>query len=250
MKKILIFIFLLTCYVANADNNQLLIEEAGKLYNEGTYDQALELYLKVLENGFESAELYYNIANTHFKMNDLAPAILYYEKAAKINPSDEDIQFNLAIANSRIIDKIETVPEMFYKRWWNSLIFTFSVDGWAVISLVAFVLLLVSVLCFYLFDVVTIKKTAFWTGIAFFIISVSTFALANQKYNSFKKDHEAIVFTPTVTVKSSPAENSIDLFVIHEGTKVQITDNVGDWTEIRIANGTVGWLKTEDLIKI
>ena len=250
MKKILIFIFLLTGYLANADNNQLLIEEAGKLYNEGTYDRAVEMYQKVLGSGFESAELYYNLANAHFKMNELAPAILYYEKAAKLNPSDEDIQFNLAIANSRIVDKIETVPELFYVRWWNSLIFTFSVDGWAVISLIAFVLLLVSALGFFLFDVIIIKKTAFWTGIVFLLLSVSSFALANQKYNSFRKDHEAIVFTPTVTVKSSPAENSIDLFVIHEGTKVHITDNVGDWTEIKIANGTIGWLKSTDLVRI
>jgi len=250
MKKILVLIFLFTGFLAYADNNQILIEEAGKLYTEGSYDRAIEMYEKVLENGFESAELYYNLGNAHFKMNDLAPAILYYEKASKLNPSDEDIQFNLAVANSRIVDKIETVPDLFYERWWNSLIFTFSVDGWAIISLVTFVLLLVVTLLFFMVDVVIIKKLAFWTGIALIVISVSSFALANQKYNSFKKDHEAIVFTPTVTVKSSPAENSIDLFVIHEGTKVEITDNIGEWTEIRIANGTVGWLKGVDLVKI
>jgi len=250
MKKILVLIFLFTGFLAYANNNQILIEEAGKLYTEGSYDRAIEMYEKVLENGFESAELYYNLGNAHFKMNDLAPAILYYEKASKLNPSDEDIQFNLAVANSRIVDKIETVPDLFYERWWNSLIFTFSVDGWAIISLVTFVLLLVVTLLFFMVDVVIIKKLAFWTGIALIVISVSSFALANQKYNSFKKDHEAIVFTPTVTVKSSPAENSIDLFVIHEGTKVEITDNIGEWTEIRIANGTVGWLKGVDLVKI
>lgn len=250
MKKILVFIFLVAGLLAYADNNLILIEEAGKQYSEGSYDKAVELYEKVLSNGFESAELYYNLGNANFKLNKMAPAILYYEKAVKLNPSDENTRFNLAVANSRIVDKIETVPELFYVRWWNALIFTFSVDGWATISLVSFILLLASAMLFFMFDVILVKKTAFWAGIIFILISASSFTLANQKYNSFRKDHEAIVFTPTVTVKSSPTENSIDLFVIHEGTKVQITDNIGEWTEIKIANGSVGWLKGVDLVKI
>jgi len=227
-----------------------LLEEANKVYNEGSYGQAIELYEKVLENGYTSAEVYYNLGNAFFKQNNFAAAILNYEKAKKIEPNDEDINFNLKIANNRIVDKIETVPELFYLQWWNSLIYALTVDQWGWTGLISFFLLLVMALIFLLSRIVWLKKLSFWFGLLFLLISISTYALANQKFNSFRKDHEAIVFTPTVTVKSSPSESSIDLFVIHEGTKVELTDNLGDWYEIKIANGSVGWIKNDDIEKI
>ncbi|OYT14269.1 MAG: hypothetical protein B6I19_00830 [Bacteroidetes bacterium 4572_114] len=228
----------------------ILLEEANKVYNEGSYGQAIELYEKVLENGYTSAEVYYNLGNAFFKQNNFAAAILNYEKAKKIEPNDEDINFNLKIANNRIVDKIETVPELFYLQWWNSLIYALTVDQWGWTGLISFFLLLVMALIFLLSRIVWLKKLSFWFGLLFLLISISTYALANQKFNSFRKDHEAIVFTPTVTVKSSPSESSIDLFVIHEGTKVELTDNLGDWYEIKIANGSVGWIKNDDIEKI
>jgi tetratricopeptide (TPR) repeat protein len=236
--------------LVKADDNQILLDEANKVYNEGSFEQATELYEKVIENGFESAEVYYNLGNSYFKQNKTAASILYYEKAKKLEPNDEDINFNLKIANNRIVDKIETVPELFYIQWWNTLIYALTVDQWGILSTAFFILLLVMALVFLLSRVVWLKKASFWFGLLFLISSLSTYALANQKFNSFKKDHEAIVFTPTVTVKSSPTESSIDLFVIHEGTKVELLDNVGDWYEIAIANGSVGWMKGGDIRKI
>lgn len=248
--KIFLSILLLSLSVANAGDNAILLEEANKVYNEGSYGQAIELYEKVLENGYTSAEVYYNLGNAFFKQNNFAAAILNYEKAKKIEPNDEDINFNLKIANNRIVDKIETVPELFYLQWWNSLIYALTVDQWGWTGLISFFLLLVMALIFLLSRIVWLKKLSFWFGLLFLLISISTYALANQKFNSFRKDHEAIVFTPTVTVKSSPSESSIDLFVIHEGTKVELTDNLGDWYEIKIANGSVGWIKNDDIEKI
>lgn len=250
MRIFLTILILLSFSVVNADDNKILLEEANKVYNEGSFEQAIELYEKVLENGYESAEVYYNLGNACFKQNNFAAAILNYEKAKKIEPNDEDINFNLKIANNRIVDKIETVPELFYVQWWNSLIYTLTVDQWGWVGLISFSLLLVMALVFLLSHIVWLKKLSFWFGLLFIIISISTYALANQKFNSFRKDHEAIIFTPTVTVKSSPSESSIDLFVIHEGTKVELTDNLGDWYEIKIANGSVGWIKTDDIEKI
>jgi len=232
------------------DDNRILLEEANKMYSEDNFDQAIDLYLKVIENGMESTGVYFNLGNACFKINDMPSAILYYEKAGKLNPNDEDIQHNLKIANSRIVDKIEAVPEIFYKRWWNNLLYSFTVDQWAVISLVSFALLFLMLLFFLLTNRYWIKKISFWLGIAFIVVSIATWMLANQKYKTFTEDHQAIVFTPTITVKSSPSETGIDLFVIHEGTKVQITDNIGKWYEVKIANGSVGWLKEKDIKKI
>jgi hypothetical protein len=158
--------------------------------------------------------------------------------------------FNLQVANSRIVDKIESVPEIFYVRWWKNLLYFFSVDQWAAISLIAFGLLMLMLLFFMLSKWYWLRKTAFWLGIVFLIMAGASYLLANQKHQSFIKEHQAIVFTPTLTVKSSPSETGIDVFVIHEGSKVQITDHIGDWLEVEIANGSVGWIKEDDVKKI
>jgi tetratricopeptide (TPR) repeat protein len=250
MKKFLVILFLLSATFAWADDNTLLIEEGNKLYNQNDYQQAAMLYQKVIESGYESSDLYYNLGNTYFKIDNMPLAILYYEKARKLAPGDRDILFNLNIANSRVVDKIETVPEVFYVRWWNNLVYSLSLDSWGWISLTAFGLTVLMLLVFLLSNIVWIRKSSFWSGIIFLILFAFSFLLAQQKHASFSSDHQAIVFTPTVTIKSSPTDSSIDLFVIHEGTKVQLTDHVGDWYEIEIANGSVGWLKEEDIKKI
>jgi tetratricopeptide (TPR) repeat protein len=245
---ILAFVFIAS--TTFADDNQLLLEEANKSYSEDNFDRAIELYQKVIENGVESAGVYFNLGNAYFKINDMPSAILFYEKAKKLNPSDEDIQENLKIANSRIVDKIETVPDIFYKRWWKNLLYAFTVDQWAIISLVSFGMIFLMLLFFLLTNIFWIKKTSFWLGILFIVVSAATWMLANQKYKTFTEDHQAIVFTPTLTVKSSPSETGIDLFVIHEGTKVHITDHIAEWYEVKIANGSVGWVKEQSIKKI
>ena len=254
MKKTLIILLMVfSAGLATAesnDDNRILLEEANKMYSEDNFDQAIDLYQKVIENGMESAGVYFNLGNAYFKINDMPSAILYYEKARKLKPNDDDILHNLKVANSRIVDKIETVPDIFYKRWWKNLLYSFTVDEWAVISLASFALLFLMLLFFLLTNRYWIKKISFWLGIAFIVVSIATWVLADQKYKTFTEDHQAIVFTPTITVKSSPSETGIDLFVIHEGTKVQITDHLGEWYEIKIANGSVGWLKEEDIRKI
>ena len=250
MKNIILILFLFASVVVLANDNQVLIDEANKKYNEASYQEAADLYTKVLMNGFESSKLYYNLGNSYFKLKDMASAILYYEKAKKLSPGNEDVLFNLKIANNNIVDKIEIVPELFYVRWWNSLTHFFTVDQWGVVSLISFFLALAFALTFLLVGIVWIKKSSFWLGILFMLLTISSYSLANERFSLFKKDHEAIVFTPTVTVKSSPSDNSIDLFVIHSGTKVQITDNVGDWYEIKIANGSVGWILNNEIKKI
>ncbi len=251
MKKFwIILVFVLSTFTIFANDNLLLLSEANKSYSENNFEQAISLYEKVLENGMESAEVYYNLGNAYFKINDMPSAILFYEKARKLNPNDEDILKNLEIANSRIVDKIENMPEIFYKQWWKNLLYIFSVDEWATISLVFFALIFVMLLVFLLTNIYWVKKSSFWFGIVFIVISGTTWMLANQKHKSFTQDHQAIIFTPTITVKSSPTETGVDLFVIHEGTKVQITDHVGDWYEVKIPNGSLGWLKAQDIRKI
>jgi tetratricopeptide (TPR) repeat protein len=250
MNKILIFILLLLPVLTFAADTEITIAKANKAYTEGFYANAAELYKAVIASGYESVDLYYNLGNACYKQNDLASAILYYEKAHKMDPGNEDVNFNLKIANTKITDKIEAIPELFYKRWFKSLLESFSADKWAKSGLLFLVFGLLGGIFYFISKQLFIRKAGFWLGLVFIFISLFSFLFAWQSYNDAIHRKEAIIFTPTITLKSSPDEKSVDLFVLHEGAKVEIIDNIGTWFEIRIANGSVGWLPVSSVEKI
>jgi len=227
-----------------------LIRKANDAYNQGLYDSAIATYNMVADQNLESAELYYNMGNAYFKNNDIPSAILYYEKARKLAPNDEDINFNLSIANSMIVDKIEKVPKMFYQKWWSYFYNMFDADTWTVISIVSWIVLLIFITVFILAKTRGTKKMSFYFGMLFLLVSLATFGLASQKYYYGKEHKEAIVFTPTITAKSSPTGSAVDLFVIHEGTKVKVVDDVQGWVKIKLPDGSVGWLPGDAVKRI
>lgn len=252
MKQLFILSTVLVLLIGNlfAEKPDSLFLKANLAYANGYFQEAADNYLMIKDAGYESADLYFNLGNAYYKLNNFPSAILYYEKAKKLDPNNEDIEFNLGVTNSKIVDKIEPVPELFFKTWWRSFYNMFSANTWAIISVVSFMVFFI-LLAFYLLSRITpIRKLAFFSGLFVLFITVFTFFISYQKYHNFHHEKYAIVFTPTITVKSSPNPNSVDLFVIHEGAKVQIKDNVGSWVEIRIANGSVGWLPAETLQKI
>lgn len=248
----LLTIFLLTSlYLTSfSQDPQTLVTTANNAYNEGRYDSALNVYHLVEKEGFESSQLYYNMGNAYFKKNDIPSAILYYEKAKKLAPNDEDIDYNLGIANSMIVDKIERVPELFYKKWWNYFYFMFNADTSAALFLVSWFILVFFIGLFIVSKTRRYKKLAFFAGLFFLFTSLATFGLSSQRYYFGKEQHEAIVFTPTITVKSSPTASAVDLFVIHEGTRIYLLDEVQDWVKIRIQDGSIGWLPSGSVKKI
>jgi tetratricopeptide (TPR) repeat protein len=225
-----------------ASNADSLIAQANKFYSEGLYNDAVADYEQVLDEGLESWELLYNLGNTYFKLDDMASSIYYYEKALKLEPDNEDLIFNLKIANNKIADKIEALPEFFLIKWWKALSSSLSINNWTIITIVFFALFLFAGVFFFTSRSSGIKRLSFWTGLLVFVFFVLSFVISSKTYQQRLSQSEAIVFSQTVTIKSSPIKNSVDLFVIHEGAKVTITDEVDDWYEIRIANGSVGWL--------
>jgi len=239
-----------TLISAGASGYQVIIDRANKAYSDGSYANSIDLYKEVLKNGYESAELYYNIGNAYYKLNDYSSAILYYERGNRLDPGNEDINFNLKIVNNKIADKIEPLPELFYKRWYDALVSLFSLDTWAKIVVILFLLSIFMASIYFISRILILRKISFWLSIILFFSFLFTMLTAFQSYSRLKNQHEAIVFSPTITVKSSPDEKSIDLFVIHEGTKVSIIDQIGNWYEIRIANGSVGWLQSSTIEKI
>lgn len=251
MRKFLFFlIFVLSVFAGYTSDPQILIEKANKAYVAGEYDQALTLYNQVMKDGLESPGLYFNIGNSYFKQNNIPAAILNYEKALLLDPADEDMIFNLKVANSRISDKIEPLPVLFYKRWYTSLLQLFSFDGWAKAVVLFFILSLLFFTIYFISRQIILRKTGFWMGFFSFLIALIFSLFAYQSYHSIQNRNEAIIFAPTVTIKSSPDEKSIDLFVLHEGTKVILIDQIGIWYEIRIANGSIGWLPASSIERI
>ena len=229
------------------ENGDTWFERANAAYNAGNYDSAMILYEKILALDMESMPLYYNMGNAYYKMREYPMAIYCYEKALKLDPSNEEVQTNLAIANRAIVDKIEPMPQSFIVRWWQKARTWFSSDQWAWLSIVVFALLLVSVFLFLRARKMGLRKLGFFAGWVFLLVFALSLIFAIQlKQLSLSQDH-ANIMTPTVNVKSSPNETSIDLFVLHEGTKVDVLETVDGWNKIKIANGSVGWLSEDSM---
>lgn len=248
MKNLVIiisFVLLAASAPAQLAEQERMMEQANQSYSSGDYAQAVSQYESIQGSGYESSGLYFNLGNAYFKLNNIPAAILYYEKAVKLDPTDENIRFNLDLANSRIIDKMEPLPEFFLKTWWKSARDLFSSDRWAKFGIAGFILALISMTLFIISGSIIIRKISFWTGIFLLALMSVSLLFSFSSYREYSRQSSAIIFTPTVTVKSSPNEGSVDLFVIHEGTKVVITDLVEGWSEVRLANGNVGWVRTE-----
>lgn len=248
-KHTLLILVLLVSFVAKAQQTaEQWFEQANAAYNAGNYDTALILYNNVISNELESVPLYFNMGNTYYKKREYPMAIYYYEKALKLDPSNEDVRTNLAIANLAIVDKIEEVPQSFIVKGWTGLKNALSGQQWTWLSLVAFALLLVSAYLFLRARRIGMRKLGFFAGVFFALAFALSVLFAAQMKQAALKEDQAIIMTPTVTVKSSPSEASVDLFVLHEGAKVQILDHTDGWNKIKIANGSMGWLQADFML--
>ena len=242
---LLILLSLAALMMKAQTQNEQWFEQANAAYNVGSYDTAVMLYEQILATDMESVPLYYNMGNAYYKMREYPMAIYYYEKALKLDPSSDDVRTNLEIANLAIVDKIEPVPQSFIVKGWNGLKHKLSGDEWAYVSIGAFALLLVAVYLFLRARRTGWRKLGFFGGIVVFVVLVLSVLFAGQLKQAASKQDQAIVMAPTVTVKSSPNEASVDLFVLHEGTKVSLLDEADGWNKIKIANGSVGWLQAD-----
>ncbi|ALJ05719.1 ion channel protein [Pseudalgibacter alginicilyticus] len=246
MKQTFYILILLFCSVLNAQND-VIFEKANTLYNEGKYAEAIDTYKNILDTKHHSAALYFNLANAHYKLNNIAPSIYYYEKALQLEPNDQDIKNNLAFANNMTIDAIDTVPEAGLKRLLNKTTNIMSFDTWAIMAIVSVFCSVILFLMYY-FAYSTLKKRLSFIGsfvfLAWMLISLS-FAFHN--YNLVQKDKPAIIFANESKVKSEPNTRSEESFRLHEGTKVQVLETVDDWKKIKLADGKTGWIETKDI---
>ncbi len=245
-----IVLILVVCLSSVTTSFAVTKVEADSAYARGEYQQAIKDYEALLKQG-ASADLYYNLGNAYYRTENITRAVLNYERALLLSPGDRDIRFNLQIAQSKTIDKIVPESEMFFFTWYKSLVNLMSVDGWARTSLVSLTLVIILLLVYLFSDRIWLRKMGFFGGVILLLLFVLSNIFAWQQKQNLLFRKGAIVIAPSVTVKSTPANNGTDLFILHEGTKVMITDgSMKGWKEIRVADGKEGWIESKQLEEI
>ena len=222
-------------------------QKGNDLYLQEKYAEAIPEYEAVLQNGLESAELYYNLGNSYYKSGRLGQAILNYERARRLKPKDENIDFNLRLANLRVKDRIDIPPEFFLFRWNRALIQAFSVSGWARLFTLLFGL---GAILFGLFQVFNRNP---WKGLSrsamipLFLAALLTLYPLIRRYGMEHNRAYAIIIANSSNSLAAPQTGSTELFIVHEGTKVQVLDRDGEWSKIELIDGKQGWVLSSDL---
>lgn len=224
--------------------------QADSAYARADYETAVKLYGKLAKQNATS-DVCYNLGCAYYRLDDMAHSVLWFERALKLDPSDKDILTNLEMARTKTIDKIIPQHEFILFTYFRAMTNWFSLRTWTIIALLSFVLVLVLLLLFWASDSIFARKCAFSSAVLLLLVCILSNVCAVQQRN-FKQTHTSgIIISPAVTVKSTPADNGNDLFVLHEGSKVEILDSsLKEWCEVSIADGKVGWIpkKSFDLI--
>lgn len=223
--------------------------EADALARDGKYAEAVDAYEAILAEGRESAALYYNLGYSYFKQGMLGKSILNFERSKLLNPSDADVDVNLEQAYA-LTDKMQEVEPLLLARLWGSVCNLLSSDGWAVAFVVFFALALAGVGCFLLLDSVAARKFGFFSAILLLCAAVFSVSVSLRKRAQIEDGADAIIMVSSVNLTTSPDKNATQMAVLHEGTKVRIVDALGEWIEVRLKDGNVGWLRRAEVEKI
>jgi tetratricopeptide (TPR) repeat protein len=246
MKKV-ILIFTVCMATALNLSAQGVIEQANEAYSAGDFQKAAELYQSAIKEKGESAAVYYNLGNAFYRLNQIAPALLNYERALLFDPGNKDIRFNLEIAKLKTVDKIEPVGKFFLTEWYDNIRNIRNTDQWSAIAIVCFILFIACLFLFFFSRKTGLKKTGFYAGIGLLTLCIMANIFASGQKKQLTCRNTAIIFSPTTTIKSAPDRSGTDLFILHEGTKVKITNTLGDWNEIETADGNIGWIKKMEI---
>lgn len=222
-------------------------ELADSAYVHEEYAEAAAIYTKLLKKG-QSAELYYNIGNCYYRMDKMAKAILNYERALMLSPSDKDARFNLELARTKTVDKVMPASEMFFVTLFKRLVKSMSISSWIALAIATFILMLLAVALYVFGNTVSMKKSGFTLAVLFLLVSIFSNIAAYSHQQAMAHRTGAIIMSTSVVVKSTPSDTGTDLFILHEGTRVEIIDDVmKEWCEVRMSDGKEGWMRKQDL---
>ncbi|TMM59170.1 tetratricopeptide repeat protein [Maribacter algarum] len=246
MKSVLTFLFILLSFTVQSQNDALF-KDATDAYNAGNYNKAIENYLEIVKAGQHSPELYFNLGNSYYKLNQVAPSIYYFEKALLLKPNDPEIKNNLAYAQNMTLDAIELMPETGLSKIYQEITGFLSFDQWGYVAIVFMILFVLLYIGFYYLKYATQKRIAFITSIVSLLLAVVSVVLAFLQYADFQTDQPAIVFDSEAKVTSEPNKRSQVVFTLHEGTKLNVLEELDGYKKIRIADGQTGWLSSESI---
>lgn len=247
MKKIILIFILFNTLPTLAKNDLKDFQKANDFYSKKEYGSAIKLYESIISGGGNSAELFYNLGNAYFRTGKIGYAILNYEKALRISPDDDDIKYNLKVASVRIVDKIEALPKVFILNWADSFSQLLSFNSWAILIYIAFIALLVSVYLFLFSKRRDLQKKYFNAAAATLIVIIVSLSIVVRIYFISTNFTYAIITESNVAAKSSPDATSSDVFVVHEGLKIELLDSVEEWRKIKLPDGKVGWITKSEL---
>ncbi len=246
MKSVIVGILMIFITAELSAATDTLFQHGSDLYQEGAYEAALNEYQKIVQSGYEAPDLYYNMGNAAFRSNNIGLSILYYEKALKLDPSHRDAAHNLEFVSRYRVDAFEEVPELFLRRWISTAVHSMPESTWSILALAGFVLTMASLLVYLFTHSLALKKSGFFAalvGLVFFLFTLSSAIVQNR---SITEPEQGIILSPSVTVRSTPSESGTELFILHEGTKVRVNEEVTGWHNIRIIDGREGWILSDD----
>lgn len=236
--------------LAKESNAEALLKQGNEAYAKNQFAEAASAYQQVLDAGYQSATVYYNLGNANYKLGEISQAILNYEKALKLNPGDADIRLNLQLANLKITDRIEVVPEFFLTKWWKGFIYFLSLDVLSVLTVVCFIAGFMLLIAYLFLIAVWPKRVTFYAGIGVLSLGLIFLIMAGTQHHYLNASKQGIVFAGASDVKSGPDSKQKTLFVIHDGTKVTIEDRETEWIKVKLDNGNGGWIKSSAIKEI
>ena len=245
LRSLALLILMLPCFLqpAPAAETDVRFESANQAYREADYPRAAKMYEEILSQGYESAALYYNLGNCYYKLHNIPSAILHFERARKLDPDDEDINHNLALANLRVVDRVEPIPDLFYVTWWHMWSDLATADRWAALAIVAlWTTLLLNAALFLPYHSILLRRVLSYLALIAVVLFVLSIAAAVDRHGRELNHRYAVMFEASTNVRSAPDPQSTGLFVLHEGVKVELLDHVGGWNKIRLADGKTGWI--------
>jgi len=243
-------LFILSIVPAQAQSPDSLMEQANLAFMDESWDEAMALYETILQMEVESAPLYYNMGNTAYQQRELGRAILYYERALRLNPSYEPALHNLEIARNDIVNPIEAIPKLFYQRWHDAFVGWFTADAWAVVLIIGLILCVLAIALFFMKQTLWQKKLFFSLAAIFLLLTLVAAYAAQAQHYRLRHKQEVIVMEEVLMVRSAPAGRGTELFRVYEGTKAKVIHRMDSWKELRFPDGNVGWVDSANVAQI